>query len=289
MKSGPFIRHLFHWFFYGHVQIALAAAGLGWLSLRLSFGWEPSVNERPVIALLFFATLGVYTLHRYLSFRRAGKRPTTQRYRIVARHPRVSLLIGLLSLLVCGLIGLPLTGRLWRTLIWAVPLTFFYLTPPVKGWRRLRDVPYVKALVVGLAWALITQALPLRALAASEAAPPTYSTQLTVRFLFTFGIAVLFDFRDVTLDRSQRVRTIAGDYPTAARLLVAAAMLISALLVMTTQGYPEEYRTGAGLVYAATVAVAWATHEGRSEAWFAVVVNGLLWGPVVVGLFIAGH
>jgi len=71
------LRHLFNWIFYGHVWIALGATGLSWMTLRLAYGAQGWASETPVLTFIFLATLGVYTLHRYLSFQRAGVRPTT--------------------------------------------------------------------------------------------------------------------------------------------------------------------------------------------------------------------
>lgn len=243
-------------------------------------------------------------MHRYLSYQRAGVRPTTDRYNIVARHPDTSLLIGISSLIIAGILGIPFIEHMWRSLLWAIPLTFFYLTPPVKGWRRLRDLPYVKVIIVALAWTVITHGLPITVtnnliheahtldetrssgFSGSGAYMNHHFYESIVRFLFTLSIAILFDFRDVVLDRSQQVKTIAGDYPFIARLLVAVAMIINIAILAFSNSYPSNYIVFASVIYAATIAVAWWTNERRSEAWFAVVVNGVLWGPAIAGLLL---
>ncbi|MEM6770752.1 MAG: hypothetical protein AAF597_09235, partial [Bacteroidota bacterium] len=204
-------RRLFNWFFYGHVLIALAAAGLGWLSIQLCYDTSGWGGDWPIIFFLFFATLGIYTLHRFLSFRRAGTRPTTFRYNIVDRYPKLSLCIGIGSLLLAAIIGFPFLEHMWTTLLWATPLTVFYLTPPIKGWRRLRDLPYVKVVWVAWAWTLMTHTLPVQVIQPlldeefqasgltmlfNPSYPNPYSATLTItRFLFTGSIAILFDFR----------------------------------------------------------------------------------------------
>jgi len=152
---------LFHWFFYGHVWIALAATGLSWLSLRIAYDYQDCVSEWPVLSFIFFATLGTYTLHRYLSFQRAGERPSTVRYGIVAQHPQASLIIGGSSILIAGYFGFLFLKSIWPALLVAVPITIFYLTPPLRGWRRLRDLPYLKNLWVALAWTIMTVVVPV--------------------------------------------------------------------------------------------------------------------------------
>ena len=54
---------LLNWLFYGHIWIALAAGGLGWQSTYLASG--STALDLPHF-FIFFATLGVYTLHRLL-------------------------------------------------------------------------------------------------------------------------------------------------------------------------------------------------------------------------------
>jgi len=291
---------LFNWFFYGHLQIALAAAGLGWLSLRLAFGDEPEVNEWPVLTLLFFATLGVYTLHRYLSFQRAGERPATERYNIVSRHPTTSLVIGISSIVTAGIVGIPYLDELWHNLLWAVPITIFYLTPPIRGWKRLRDIPFVKVIWVGIAWQIMTNEIPVDIVSHlidikyqdAEIAPPTgwgapatsYSFEIFIRLSFTCAIAILFDFRDIVLDRSQKVKTIANNSPKLARFLVTALMILNISVLLFSEYGNGHYPALGSAAYLAVIIIAWTTHEDRPEWWYAVVINGLLLAPVLAML-----
>jgi hypothetical protein len=289
-------RRLFNWFFYGHLQIALAATGLGWLTLQLAYDSQTWASDTPVLAFLFFSTLGVYTLHRYLSFQRAGVRPTSKRYNIVSRHPAASLVIGIGSMATAGIIGLPFIDAMWGSLLWATPLTIFYLTPPIKGWPRLRDLPYVKVIWVAWAWTLMTAQLPIDIMSdainqaasgeihcfagcGSPQAPWPY--ELIIRFLFTGSIALLFDFRDTVLDKSQGVKTMANMHPKSTRWIITLAMLFSCYLLWSINGYKQSFTSLATIAYAGVLCAAWLTNETRSEDWFAVVINGLLLGPVV--------
>lgn len=296
------LRRIFNWFFYGHVWIALAATSLSWLSVRLVFGNQNRAAEWPVLLFVFCATLGVYTMHRYLSWRRAGVRPSTRRYEIVARHPTVSLVIGGIGLAVAGGIGLRFIGAIWSSLLWALPITFLYLTPAVKGWRRLRDLPYVKVLWVGIAWAIVTVEMPVQMMSDAISANylqdkrglsllfhpgspgPPFQAENLVRLLFSMSVALLFDFRDVVLDRSQSVKTMAGAHPVFTRWLVTAILLGCAATVLCAQGYGKNVRWGLAGAYLAGITIAWLTGEKRSENWYAVVVNGLLLLPPFVYL-----
>lgn len=278
MTRGRWRRAAFDLVFYGHVWIALGAAALCRLTQQLTA--QPAAA--PGLPLLVgSATLGVYTLHRYLSFSRANGRPDSRRYRIVARHPRTSLVVGTTALLLAAPPLLMLARPGWWPLLPAVPLTFWYLTPLWPGGPRLRDLPYLKVVWVGLAWALVTALLP--ALAVPDAAPTERAAILTTLGTggFTTAVALLFDFRDTALDRAQGVRTVANRAPALARALAVAGLTGGLLcwwpLVNERAGLLAGWLVG--------LAVAALTTPDRSEDWYAVVVNGLLvlW-PVLIWL-----
>lgn len=280
------MRPLFDWLFYGHVWIALAAAALSWLSVRSAVGPAWLAGERWIHLFTYAATFGVYTLHRYLSFRRAGVEPRARRYALVRRYPRLSLLLGVISLFVASGIaaaGLDVIGPI---LLLAVPVTAFYLTPPWPGARRLRDFPYLKSLWVGLAWALVTSTVPIL-IAEVYQNPPgpvpigAYVTDGLTRFVFTLQIALLFDLRDVDLDRAQGVRTVANRLP---RLLGRLTIILP--LICFTLAASQRAPFLIAVSYLLVWPVGYLTLQRRSEDWFAVVVNGVLFAPAVAyGLF----
>lgn len=298
-------NRLFNWFFYGHIWIALAATGLSWLSLRLVFGTQNCVSEWPVLTFIFLATLGVYTLHRYLSFQRAGERPTSLRYEIINRHPRASLVVGFTAVLIAGGIGLTFLSAMWPALLLALPITIFYLTPPLKGWPRLRDLPYLKNIWVALAWTIMTVIVPvvvlesradlcarngsdltglIKVFIGGYLNPLSYANfylEIITRFLFTACVALLFDLRDVSLDRSQGVRTVAGERPDLHRQLVDVGLLTCAALsfFIMNPHVGSILASGWAFIYVLMVPVAYLTYRRHDENWYAVVVNGLLLLP----------
>ena len=255
-----------NWLFYGHLWIALAATALCWQSTRLYYG--DSTLGLPHL-FVFFATLGVYTLHRLLSYHRAGGQPDGRRYRVVAAHPRASLFVGCGSLVAALLTGgfLPL-ARFWPV-VFAVPFTYFYLIPLYPGGPRLRDLPYLKVVWVALAWTLMTQEFPL---------PAWHGGAETVfRFCFTLAIALLFDSRDVALDKRQGVKTLAADHPRANRRLALALLLVCSLGSMWVFSGTTGHRLA--LAYGCGIGVGAFTGPERGEDYYAVMVNGLLLLP----------
>ncbi|MTB52272.1 hypothetical protein [Lewinella sp. W8] len=296
------LRRFYEWVFYGHLWIALGAASLGWVSQGMF-----STTSLPwwlVPLFLFLATLGVYTMHRLLSYRRAERANRFRRYGIVHRHPKVSAAIGWLSLLGAGLCCCWFPPVSWLTLILAVPFTFFYLIPIWPGGKRLRDYSYLKVVWVAMSWTLMTAIFPMVAQSLDQYSimelwitfrgqPTSISSsfyvyqEIAVRFFFTLSVAILFDFRDVKLDASQSVHTLANQHSALAKGIIYALMVLCVFgqldtLTVTSPENPE----AEGIIFAArslpyllTLPVAWLTSPQRSEDWYAVWVNGLLLLP----------
>ena len=299
----PFLKALRDWIFYGHLYIALAAAGLGWMTVSLLRTVHPiyyEANTLKITAFLFTATLGVYTLHRLISFRKAHVIPTTKRYALVAKFPFLSLSIGLASLLTATVIIFPYLPRLWFPFLIALVLTGFYLIPPYPDWRRLRDIPYLKVVWVALAWALMTHVVPCimaqtNGFCGNDTALNLVGTviwrELIIRFLFTLTIALLFDGRDIQLDLANGVKTVANSFPKALKWLVTGALLICGFLSFLhspTYIVPDPLAITLAAIYLSTIPIAWITINKKEEDWYAVIVNGLLLlPPLAVVIYIA--
>ncbi|WP_116125809.1 hypothetical protein [Lewinella sp. IMCC34183] len=256
-----------NWLFYGHGWIALAAAALAWQSTYLATG-DPGLHA----AHLFVgcATLAVYTLHRLLSFRRAGGQPDGRRYRVVALHPGLSLGVGVVALLASLALVFTFPLRAFWPVVFALPFTCFYLIPLYPGGPRLRDLPFLKVVWVALAWTFMTDLFPAFSVHARPVEP-------FLRFAFTLAVALLFDLRDVGLDRRQGVRTLAGAHPALNRGL-ALGLLVACALVSFAR-YPADAGAGLGVAYLAAVGIGVATTADRGEDFFAVAVNGMLFLP----------
>ena len=293
-------RGIKEWIFYGHVWISLAAAGLGWMSLALFSPVDVVIFDavqEDVLSFLFTATFGVYTLHRLISFRKAGVIPKTTRYALVARAPLRALIIGVVSLASAVFIIWPYLPGIWVPLGIALPLTAFYLVPPLPGWRRLRDVPYLKVVWVAIAWTAMTHVVPIMlvqghfigacgGLFAEVDRFGLAVTETCTRFMFILTVALLFDGRDVTLDLNNQVRTVANSHPRLLRTLCPALLLSCAILtylVCNAQphggGWRDLYAISIASTYLAGLPVARASYDNRNEDWYAIVVNGLLLLP----------
>lgn len=245
--------------------------------------------------LLFFSTLGVYTLHRMISYRRASVIPETKRYALVKRHFYLSLAIGLSSIALAAYLLLEYLPRLWPTLLIAAVLTAFYLVPPLPGWRRLRDIPYLKVVWVAAAWTIMTHDVPLRMVQghfigvcggtfAEVNTSAINIREYICRFAFVLAVALLFDLRDIKLDKLHGIKTVANSHPKLLQIIVPLLLLVCSVLGFANtvvMPYPISYAITLAASYLLCIPVALLTFNFQEEDWYAIAVNGLLLFPVV--------
>jgi len=146
--------------------------------------------------------------------------------------------------------------------------------------HRLKDIPASKDIFVGVAWAVVTAAIPALAAGVDIFSPP-----VAVAFAFTFGLvyirSVLSDIRDIRGDRlvgRETIPIIIGGTVTKvflAFLTVALAVMLVAASVAGWAG-PFGYLLALSVVYTATYLVLY--HRG-------LINNGLSFDLMVDGVF----
>ena len=200
LDPGVFIEYLV----YSSIYLSFAAGAMAFISSVLHH-----VAFNPVVlALGMLITFSVYNLNRKTdesedAINHSHRFAFTKRY----EHLLFASAIGayVLALVLSGLYGLSVL------LISAIPLIsgLIYSTPIFpKGckYRRLKEIPLAKSLIVAIAWALPPALLPVYI----GGAIPSLITLAVVLFFFSlvFINTVLFDIRDVEGDRATGVRTI---------------------------------------------------------------------------------
>ena len=94
---------------------------------------------------------------------------------------------------------------IWFYLFPFAVISLAYVLPVYKsqsGWLRLRDVPFIKIVLIALTWAFVTEGLPSILATSKMEFLPFFE-----RFLFIFAITIPFDIRDLHFDHI-RLKTI---------------------------------------------------------------------------------
>lgn len=189
---------------YSSVYLSLAAAGMAYLS-----GVLHEVPCNPVVLILgMLTTYSVYNLNRKTD-ESEDEINHSERYAFTKRYEKTLLATAIgayvLALVLSGVYGMAVIViaaiPLLSGLVYSTPLL-----PPGFRYRRLKEIPVAKSLLVACAWALPPALLPVYI----AGAVPGIITIGVILFFFSlvFINTVLFDIRDVVGDRATGVRTI---------------------------------------------------------------------------------
>ena len=205
--SAPFqysFTAILDYLVYSSVYLSLAAAGMAYLSSVLH-----DVPCNPVVLILgMLTTYSVYNLNRKTD-ENEDMINHSERYAFTKRYEKTLLATAIgayvLALVLSGFYGMVVI------IVSAIPLLsgLVYSTPLFpRGfrYRRLKEIPVAKSLLVAFAWALPPALLPVFV----AGAVPGIITIGVILFFFSlvFINTVLFDIRDVEGDRATGVRTI---------------------------------------------------------------------------------
>jgi 4-hydroxybenzoate polyprenyltransferase len=238
---------------YSSTYLALAAVAMVFISARL----QGLPCTLPMMLVLFLSTYAVYNMNRKTdevedAINHADRYAFTKRYEKF--FARSSPFAYLLALGVAGLYG-PLAAAVTALPLAAGILYSSPLLPARFGYRRLKEIPFVKNAVVASAWSITPGLVP-----PLFAGVPLQASTWIACCLFcvlAFINSVLFDMRDIEGDREAQVRTIPvclGATQTRS-LLTAVNIIFCAILLLAGAVYLSLWRVGVlaiGSLYAQT-------------------------------------
>lgn len=285
------VRHpVLRWLIFGHLWVALAvAAQILWTAMFLH---EGVLARRYALAAFLgaFAAYGVTRLAR-TSGPEAKEYENLKWYQANKRSMLV--LVGMAGAAAFVLMW-PLWPIMWRMMIPAVVLTFFYVTPFTSSNGRgigLRTVPFLKAILIAVIWAIVVVAIPLRL-------DPEYHSITSIiahtcmRVPLILALAILFDIRDQTSD-DPALRTVPIVFGTnGAKAIAFFFLLCSAIfevLFLRGLGYvTASWTVLAG--YAFGMVLTFRAKPVRDPFYYAILVDGVMiaiplcvWMGVIVG------
>lgn len=228
----PMLALLFH----SNLWIALGALAAAWQTYHLL---QAPINTA-LLGFIFCATWALYILHRRVGAQRFESNAPLPRFRFITEHHYLFNVLLLLLLASCVYLFFQLTAVLQYAILAASLPAAGYVFPIWRG-RRLRDLPYLKIILVALVWAYMTVFLPLL-----DLLPPRWIAsewlRLAERALWIFLLVLPFDLRDRQLDQSQSVRTFAN-HPHPALLPAISLVGIALWLLLCGILYPPHFFT----------------------------------------------
>jgi len=158
--------------------------------------------------LVGLATFVVYNVHRLIGYFKLEGSIVPNRIRFVRSYWWVLVLIAISVLYFVFESLFVLSLDIWYFLIPGILLTALYLLPILPGQNRLRDLPFIKIVVIGIVWSGVFL-IPL----IFDGTLSTNDGLLMILFIeklfFFLLITIPFDYRDREIDKTQNTATIA--------------------------------------------------------------------------------
>lgn len=274
--KGEVRNPLLQWLIYGHVWVALAvAAQILWTTLFLH---EGTLARRYALA----AFLGSFTAYGVMRLARIEGPEGTEYANLLwyrSNKLLMNVLVGL-SGVAAFLLLWPLWPKIWRIMVPAVVLTFFYVTPFTSSngiGIGLRMVPFLKALLIAALWAIVAVAIPL------HLDPVGFSRfniiALTcMRVPLILSLAILFDVRDQTSD-APALRTVPIVFGTKGAKGIALFLLLCSAVFELIFLRGLGYVTASWVIligYAFAMVLAVRARPVRDAFYYAILVDGVM-------------
>ncbi len=247
----PTYRVIVNLIAYSSLYLSVAGAAMVYISCLLQ-----DLPFDPVAAvILILVTFAVYNLNRKTdesedAINHTERYAFTKEYGSIIFYSAVCAYIIALCLSALQGFGSLLVAviPLIAGIVYSVPLF-----PARLGFRRLKEVPFMKSLIVAFSWAVPPALLPI----CHAGLPMGAATGIVGVFFFflVFTNTVIFDLRDVKGDAASGVRTIPTILGTRKTLLLLTGVNVSigAALVFASGALPGSCVAlvlAAGIVYA---------------------------------------
>ena len=269
------VERVLGWLLYSNVFISCCAFSLTvetYLLARLPV-------SLPMAVFAFLATMFTYNLSSVQSVLRHPQQACDKHSAVFSqRNKRLLAVLGTVSIAAAAVvyIGFGLQMNIWLMLHLAL-ISIGYTVPIVykaKTVRPLRSVPLLKVFLIAYVWAVVTALFPL--MHAGMAVWEPEALQLFLRrFLFILALALLFDIRDYTYDRTTNTLTIPGWIGVRNTRLLSLGLLFLYMLVLlgTEQGVVLWALLSSAAAAAVVVSL---SSENKPRVYYALLVDGAM-------------
>jgi hypothetical protein len=258
------IRKLIEIIIYGNVWISLGSAALT-LNTFLIMDWVVNTN---LLLLVYCATNLSYNLQRVVRHR-SNKTINSSRHRWVYNQKKF-----LYSLII---ISSGISGYLFFTLftfyelLYFSPLIAIALLYAVKVFgKSLRDIPFIKIILIASSWAAVTVLIP--AYINQESPANDVWILFILNFIYIFALVIPFDIRDLDFDEPDK-KTIPQLIGMKAAKYIAIVLLIICGVLSFILLKEAVFLIPA---YIVSIAILFQVSGKRKELFYAFGIDGLI-------------
>jgi len=228
---------------------AFVALVLALLSLSTYYIVEGLPFKWYVPLSIYLGSLVLYSFHRLYKIDFIPKNQLAERHLWVVRNANIMKLVMSFSVLVF-MVLLPNYNH--ETIIWLIPAAIFSLAytipliPAKNGWNRLRDIPFIKPLIISIVVTYLTLCYPIfEAWGIESILDPGLIGLFGERMLFILAVTIPFELRDIVNDKDAGLETVGTElgFNASKRLcgVVVSVWAISFAINALFRNYSIEY------------------------------------------------
>lgn len=281
MEDSPyrgFYEKLIDLYVYGSFHIGLCASMFTVFGFKI-FGGELDFKY---LYCIFFSTISLYSLHRYIGINKVTKFANEGRFRIIKLYKFHILFYFIVAGLVSIFFFLLFSFKLQLCLLVLGSISVGYTLPFLKG-KRLRDLHYIKIFLIAFVWSCLCIGIPGILKDGSIKSIIVYS--LASGFYF-IGITLPFDIRDVEVDQSINVKTLAQRLGVVRSLNLSKYMILLSMIVAGIYGLSvgQDIITISWIVTGAVSIYCITKYDDRLGDWYySLLLDGM------IGMFLIAY
>ena len=277
------IKKISEIFLFGSIIIASCAVAM---CIETNLLLHLSLNDLPFYLFVFGATLVQYNMH-YL-FKTTAVANSGRLQWSVKNKSIHKILIALgVALILYGLFSFQVRHFIFLVALGAVSFLYSFPFLPFTNKKRIKDFGLLKIITLSLLWTLVTVWFPL-----DEVKFSGLSFQLIFvrRFVFIFLLCLLFDIRDIEVDRRENIATLSVQLGIKKSYTLCYVLLIifAVLSIIQFIYLPDAPQLIAMLVSAAaTWMVIEFSKKNKSDVFYLACVDGMMLLQALLVIFAA--
>lgn len=270
--TNSVIKKLWNFLLYGSVFIAVCAVAL---SMETSLLLDLPFNSFGFYCFVFGATVVQYNLH-YISKTTAVAGSTRLEWTRNNQYLHYWLLIAGIVLLIYSLTTFHLRHFSILLCLGAIATVYSFPVLPLTKKKRIKEFGFLKILTLSLLWTLVTVWFPANS---QTFDPVLYWFVFFKRLIFMFVLCLLFDMRDVKIDRQHNIRTLPVKFGIKSAYKIAYYSLFVFIILTILQFY---YFRQIGVLVAmllssfATFYVIACTKKNNSDDTYLAGIDGMM-------------
>ncbi|MEP6795575.1 MAG: hypothetical protein ABJB16_14700 [Saprospiraceae bacterium] len=274
------LRDIVNLLLYGGAFIGLCAACI----TALTFELIGDVDQLQLSYILFIgvSTAALYSGHHVIGLHKLSHVTTYERYTVIRKYKAHIWVYCAMWILLSIWLFMPLASI--EFVLWMIPggsIALLYVLPLLSKGRRLRDMGWIKIILIGWSWAWLTALMP----ALYFGKEPVFISMFMGmgRMLFIIAITIPFEIRDISLDGSVGLTTVPvffGMNKTIRAGIILCLLLIVFVTVSSFHYHDPAYGISMGIVSVLSIWILKKSPHMSDDYFF----SGLTDGTMIIAL-----